>query len=484
MRFRYKVLFINIMLLSLALGAAGYLMIQRNFELARNTQLQNAIVENNILQASVEYELLQVINGNGSYSMNDELTKIGSRVASGLSALSSSFYIKYGDDYAYSYDGHEYKIIDALFENISVGGKNYVMTFEEGRHYIYVTSYSTVNDKAFCVVSKRDISEAYSLMDSQIAFYRMLVLVIVAVGGMLMYGFSVYLTRPLEKLNRITDEIIDGNYDVHMEVRTDDEIGLLTDKFNRMSNSVAEHVDELNDMIHRRDQFVADFTHEIKTPMTTIIGYADTMRSIELSREEQIMALNYIFSEGRRLERMSAKLFELIYLKQHDIELLPVHVTDLSREIVSITEPALNKKNITFATDIEPAVVLGSRELLVNVFINLIDNARKASADDSRISFTGSFKDGDIYEFCVTDNGTGMSKEDAARICDEFYMADKSRSRKEGGAGLGMSLVAMILERHGATLEIESELGKGTVMRVGFVRAETDDGCDEEDYEE
>ena len=83
-----------------------------------------------------------------------------------------------------------------------------------------------------------------------------------------------------------------------------------------MAQAVSDHVDELNDMVHRREQFVADFTHEIKTPMTSIIGYADTMRSLELPREEQIMALGYIFSEGKRLESMSNKLFDLIYLRQ------------------------------------------------------------------------------------------------------------------------------------------------------------------------
>ena len=85
-------------------------------------------------------------------------------------------------------------------------------------------------------------------------------------------------------------------------------------------------------MIQKRDHFVADFTHEIKTPMTAIMGYADTMRSMELPAEEQMMALNYIFSEGKRLENLSTKLFELIYLKQNTIEKHPVHIVDLCRE--------------------------------------------------------------------------------------------------------------------------------------------------------
>lgn len=238
-----------------------------------------------------------------------------------------------------------------------------------------------------------------------------------------------------------------------------------------MAGAVAEHVEELNDMIRRRDQFVADFTHEIKTPMTTIIGYADTMRSMELPREEEIMALSYIFSEGKRLESMSGKLFELIYLKQHDIDKKAIHMTELVSQVVKIVEPAMAKKHIQITSDIEPAVTEGNKELLVTAFVNLMDNARKASLEGKSIELVGRLAEesGDYgYELTVVDHGIGMTEEEAKRICDEFYMVDKSRSRKEGGAGIGMSLVALILEHHGAGLRIESEPGKGTRMHVRF----------------
>lgn len=109
----------------------------------------------------------------------------------------------------------------------------------------------------------------------------------------------------------MAEEIIDGSYETRITVKSQDEVGLLAENFNRMAEAVSEKIGELQGMIRKRDQFVADFTHEIKTPMTSIIGYADTMRSMELPREEQLLALSYIFSEGKRLERMSGKLFDL-----------------------------------------------------------------------------------------------------------------------------------------------------------------------------
>ena len=475
MKFRYKVLIINLVLLSISLGIVGYLMIRKNFELVQDAQMRNAIVENNLVQSSVEYELLQVLNSTGNH-IREDLSDIGTKVAGSMLTTDSFFYIKYADDYAYSGDGKEAQISETLFENLAVGGKNFVVGSSQGHHYIYVSSCSCVNERYLYVITKSEISEAYSLMNRQISYFRLLITIVLMVASVIMYVISCYLTRPLETLNCVTEKIAGGCYDTRANVKTCDEVGQLAGSFNRMAEAVSEHVKELRDIIHRRDQFVADFTHEIKTPMTTIIGYADTMRSMELPRKEQIMSLNYIFSEGKRLEAMSEKLFELIYLKQHEIEQQPIHVEDLAGEIEKIVSPALQKKKITLSVEVEPAVIFGSRELLVTAFVNLVDNARKASVEKSSIALTGcivlreneSGEKVQQYELSVTDHGIGMMKEDVRHICDEFYMVDKSRSRKEGGAGIGMSLVALILDRHGAALGIESALGEGTQMKAIF----------------
>ncbi|MBR1391631.1 MAG: HAMP domain-containing protein [Lachnospiraceae bacterium] len=466
MKFRYKVLFTNLILLSVSLGIVGYLMIQKNFELAKETQMENAFTENNLVQSSVEYELLQILNRT-DYHIREELAEIGGRVSRGMIIVGSSYYIRYDGEYVYSGDGQEALIGAGLFENLDVGRKNYLICQEGTQHYVYVTSYNLVEDKPLSIITKRNITEIYTLMQTQIWYYRAVLASILLVASAMMYLVSVYLTGPLERLNVITEKIAAGEYDTRAVVHSGDEIGRLAKNYNVMAAAVSAHIDQLQDMIHRRDQFVADFTHEIKTPMTTIIGYADTMRSMNLPREEEIMCLNYIFSEGKRLEKLSGKLFELIYLKQHEIEKKSIHVSDMEHEIIRIVAPALARKKIQFLVTVEPAVLWGNRELLVTVFLNLIDNARKASEEGGVIELRGK-KLANGYEMCVADYGVGMSAEEAGHICDEFYMVDKSRTRNEGGAGLGLSLAALILERHGASLLVESQLQKGTTMRVVF----------------
>lgn len=485
MKFRHKILIVNIIVLSLSLGVVGYLMIRRNFDLARETQLKNAIIENNLVQSSVEYELLERINSNKDNRVEESLSEIGERVMDGMISGTSSFYVRYKDQYAYSSDGEEEQIPESLFANLTFGGKNYMICESGGQYFVYITSYSDMDGNALCVVSKQEISDSYSMLKKQIGYFRLLIAGVVLIASVIVYFLCKYLTGPLEKLNRVTERIAEGNYDIHVDVSGTDEVGQLAESIHVMADAVLAHVEELKDMIRRREQFVADFTHEIKTPITTMIACSDMMRSMEIPREEQIQALTYIFSEGKRLEIMSQKLFQLIYLKQHSIEIAAVNTKNLEREILRITTPILEQKKIRLNTDIEPAVIQGDKELLNTVFINLIDNARKASKEGDIIRLKGrsvleEIRESDevkengrraVYELSVTDCGIGMSQEDTAHICDEFYMADKSRSRREGGAGLGLSLSALILQKHGAVLQVESEIGKGTTMKVVFYDA-------------
>lgn len=475
MRFRYKILMVNIILLSVALGIIGFLMIDKNFKLALNTQIRNAVLENNLVQSSVEYELLDIINTNMS-QVSAALDDIGTRVHSGMMSTDSSIYIKYGD--TISYASNEDIIPESLFENLSVGSKNYIITHTDDKYQIFVTSVNQINNKNLCIVTNADISEAYNLMHLQIQYFKILLVIILCVCSVIIFFISTFLTHPIEQLNTITDAFAQGDYSARAEIHQKDEIGQLAVKFNHMAAAVSDHVHELQAMIRRREQFVADFTHEIKTPMTSIIGYADMIRSKELSRERQIMASNYIFSEGKRLENMSMKLFDLIYLDRHEIALNDVYTVQFLQEVKNSMQLTLDLKHLVLELNVTPAVISGDKELLKTAFINLLDNARKASSENSRIELNGKCTPDGQYIFQVVDYGIGMSPEDAQKICDEFYMVDKSRSRKEGGAGLGMSLVSIIIARHHAHLDIQSCLGEGTTISVTFDSYRKEEGID------
>lgn len=467
MRFRYKLLLINIIFLSVALCLTGYLMIQKNFQLALDTQINNAVEENNFIEASVQHIIIsEYSQTNVDYT--DSLADIGSQVHNNLTTTKTNFYILENDHVYYGPDRET--IPEKLLDSASMGNKNYIIVEKSSSYYIYVNSMHIIDDShELSIVTYRDISEVYKMKDTQVRYEQILVILVLAVCSILTYLFSYILTKPMAQLNQISDSFANGDYSIRSTVHTRDEIGMLSDKFNHMADSIEKQIMQLNDMVKQREQFVADFTHEIKTPMTTIIGYADTLRSKELSRENQLMAANYIFSEGKRLEQLSLKLFDLIYLGQHHIKKQPIYTHILGQDICKTVEPSITANNLTLVAEFEEAQIYGDSDLLTTAFINILDNARKASNAPASIEYTG-YIENDNYIFTVTDHGIGIPEEHIKHICDEFYMVDKSRSRQSGGAGLGLSLVAAILHCHDAVMDIESTPNQGTCFKIIFNR--------------
>lgn len=477
MKFRYKVLFINIILLSAIIGTVGFLMIDKNFSLALESQIKNAVEENNIIQSSVEYELLNLLNSD-SKNLATHLADIGTDLTVNMAANQSDIYILYDGSLLYPGVKGVFPYPE-LWQNTEMGEKNYIIVEEDERQYIYTVSCNIVFNKNLNIINRRDITDIFLLLEKQKQYFLILLIFAVLFCSVCLFIISHLLTKPLETLNRVSLSFGQGDYEARAKINTRDEIGALAKTYNDMAQSVSDHVNELQDMLLRQEQFVADFTHEIKTPMTSIIGYADTIRSKSMSQENLILAASYIFHEGKRLEDMSMKLFDLIYTKKHEIELIPLVTAKLIEEVSISVTPSLKANHITLTTDFVNCKIDGEINLLKTAFINLIDNARKASSPDSKIIFHGEItKDG--YRIYVKDFGIGIDKEHLSHICDEFYMVDKSRSRQEGGAGLGLSLAALIFKSHNATMDIESTLGMGTTVYVTFPHFEEIQAPEEE----
>lgn len=224
-------------------------------------------------------------------------------------------------------------------------------------------------------------------------------------------------------------------------------------------------ISNLEDVANRREEFIASFAHELKTPLTAIIGYADMLRSKEMSPKSRFTAAGYIFSEGKRLEALSLKLMDIIVAGKQGFELKVYEVGYFIRSIAAVTVPSLSNDGITLDMRWEPGEIKVEPDLFKTLMINLVDNARKASKKNDTIELYGKAEEGG-YALYVRDHGRGMKKEELSKITEPFYMIDKSRSRAQNGAGLGLALCQRIAELHGTVLEYESELGQGTTVRI------------------
>ncbi len=236
-------------------------------------------------------------------------------------------------------------------------------------------------------------------------------------------------------------------------------------------------IENLENVASRREEFIGSFAHELKTPLTAIIGYADMLRSKDMNPKSRFTAAGYIFSEGKRLEALSLKLMDIIVAGKQDFEPKKFEVGYFIRSIAAVTVPSLSNDGLTLDLRWEPGTIEVELDLFKTLMINLVDNARKASKKGDVIELFGKAEDGG-YALYVRDHGRGMPAEELSRITEPFYMIDKSRSRAQNGAGLGLALCQRIAELHGTRLEYESELGKGTTVRIllkgGAAREEAD----------
>lgn len=323
------------------------------------------------------------------------------------------------------------------------------------------------NTETYQLEMHRLIDEVYEDRNQLYDVYLLTLFFVSVFSVIVLLIFSTHFTRPIRKLSHAVREFADGNYQSRVYVRGNDEVSVLSQDFNQMAVQLTESIHQLEEEARRQDEFTGAFSHELKTPLTSIIGYADMLRSRELSTEETLLSADYIFHQGRRLERLSQKMMELSYIDKQEIIFQKINATELAEQIQKITRHLLKEKEIALTIHVEKGLLWGDPDLLLSLFANLIDNARKACSDRGQIKLTGEAMS-ECYFFSIQDNGKGIPKEEIPKITEPFYMVDKSRARKEGGAGMGMALCKKIIRLHQTEWSILSSLDKGTTIQLFF----------------
>lgn len=279
------------------------------------------------------------------------------------------------------------------------------------------------------------------------------------------YFLAMILTRPLQKLSQVSKQIADGDYSVRVPVHTEDEIGELSVSFNYMTEQLIEKLMKLDQLLKNQEEFMGSFAHEMKTPLTSIIGYADLMRMEALSKEEQKEACGYIYSEGKRLQNLSLKLMKLLVLKNQQFQMKKQDLEPMIQEAVTSMQYRLKEQDILVNLNLKKAICKIEPDLLKSLILNLIDNALKSmnSGGILTVEDRATQEGAKIY---ISDTGCGMPKDEISKITEAFYRIDKSRSRKQGGVGLGLAICKEIVRIHQGEMRFISQQGKGTTVII------------------
>ena len=463
MKFAWKVTLVTLCILMLSTSIASYLLISLSFQSALEREIDMAQEEMQMLRISFE----AVCDARGVTLENapERRRSLERTLAEASYFADRSFRVTTPSG------SHIYSTLDSssdqeLLSQIGPRSSGYVLRREDasGRYLLHCAGPVALPDGSLYMETVRDISRLFNDREIHYQVYRWIVLLVMGAGSLVMFALSYWLTTPIRSLGRVATQLAQGDYSPRARVLGGDEISELAESFNHMADAVEKTVQELEDAARRQEDFTASFVHELKTPLTSIIGYADMLRSGNLPEDMRFKAASYIFSEGKRLENLSLALMSLLVVGHSAADARPVNMRRLCQEAGRICQPAMRAKGLTLSVRAEEGFLRGDAALLQTLLQNLLDNARKA-ADSGQVVLSGKSTEGG-YRVTVADQGRGIPEGELNKITEPFYMVDKSRSRAEGGAGLGLALCKQIAALHGGELRFESREGRGTTVTV------------------
>lgn len=465
MKFLYKIMLWTIITMATAFGISGYFFVNNVFETALDREVDQALDDSNILQFALETAALNIPT---KYDVlqDNAVQEIGSNLE--RSGQGSGRLLRISDEERaalYTSDGftEDVELLQSISEDTVVW-----QVLQQGEHY-YVQTGIMVNalDRNLYLETMEDVTQVFEERAMGFSVYRQVTLVMLLCSAVVMFLICTLLTKPIRLLTGATRRMAAGDYGYRARQVSNDELGQLTQDFNRMANVLEDTIGELRDEVSAREDFIAAFAHELKTPLTAIIGYADLLRSRQLDEEKHFLSSNYIYTEGKRLENMSFRLLDIIVTKREQIEPQPVEA-DLFFQYLEDMFAGNTEQELSIIYD--PGTVYAEVNLMKSVLLNLVDNAFKASSQGGVVEVTG-WNTERGYAFQVKDYGIGIPEEELKKVTEAFYMVDKSRSRSRNGAGLGLALCVQILRLHQSELFIESTVGEGTCISFELPKA-------------
>lgn len=460
MKFAAKMALSMVALLGILLAIGGYFMIDQNYKVA----LQIAVRENGNAQEKQKYALQSALlsaDTQDVFTLDQMVQKAGDALAATSTPTQNTFAVL-TKGYAALTNFLPTGISKAQqFAAVQAGDENTIFYRAQDKTYQLMASRLTVKDEGYSLVSAFDITPLYAARAMQLSLFYKLYAALMLAAALLSVLVSSVLTHPLQALNAASSRIADGAYKERICSKCGDEIGEVSRHFDVMAAAVEEKVHMLELSVQQREDFIGAFTHELKTPMTAMLGYAALLQKNEGTPQMREKAIRYIHSETKRLEILSQKLLMLLQLSDEKIVLAPILLSEIFEKTKQTLQTA-EEIEIVFP-ETHGETVLADRDLIVDLLYNLVQNAMHAKPKDGKVTLTCESAEKSVM-ISVKDSGKGMTSDALTHVTQAFYRADKSRANAENGTGLGLALCAKIAELHGTKLQFESAVDVGTTV--------------------
>lgn len=458
MKFTLKIIISVVAIISIIFSISGIIMIKSNFKHSLEKTISQNIEAHTLERYGMENNIDTNINKKGEISKEQLSIYARSLVYYLENNKKISIYIN--DEKLYS----NIQIDDDTFKNLNNNKEiKYILKDIKNYKYMLVSSSIEINNYKILLISRYDITDVFTERDRQLNYFYKIDIAVILVSAISICILSLFLTKPIIKLNETSKKITQGLYKERIDIKSKDEIGELAKSFNIMIDNIEDKINELELSVKQREEFITNFTHELKNPMTSIIGYADILKSGKYDNDVNLRAANYIFNEAKRLETLAHKLMDLMELSNEHITLESLDIVWFMNNLYKDINDTLGE--IKLELNIEKAYVVADKVLLESCLRNLIDNSKKANPKDKIIRVVGKVEN-NKYKISIIDKGCGIPEEDLPRITESFYMVDKVRAKTNGRSGIGLSICEKIAKLHNSKLEITSKVDEGTSISL------------------
>lgn len=300
---------------------------------------------------------------------------------------------------------------------------------------------------------------AWALLKGMIQMIAIVLAITIILSSLLAYRLARKIVRPLNEIDFEHPQDTKG-------IQEYEELEPLLRKLHSQNRMLQNEMEEREKM---RREFTANVSHELKTPLTSISGFAEIIREGLVKEEDISRFAGKIYTESQRLIRLVEDIIKISQLDDEELELERTHVdlSEIVREVKSTLTPEALKHHIRIILKTEPVQIKGIRQILVEMVYNLCDNAVKYNRDGGEVVIS-LYRVADEAVLCIRDTGIGIPEEEQNRVFERFYRVDKSHSKEVGGTGLGLAIVKHAALYHNAQVSLKSRLGTGTEITVTF----------------
>ncbi len=380
-------------------------------------------------------------------------------------------------NHAAVFDHHSVRVPQVKIRELLDINNSYREFTEGETYYEFAAAASLPDQPPFClvrmVISKERALQHIVSLKLYLKIGLIVLMICVIVSAVIL---GEYITRPLMKLTAGARKIESGNYRYNVKIKQKDEIGTLASSFNNMASMIDMKISELEKanedlkkMDRLKDEFLANTSHELKTPVHGILGLAESMLDGTCGEMNDKAAhmLTMILQSSRRLSKLVNDIVDFSRLKNSDIKLnkTAVDISSMADAVVRIMHSLAGSKNLTLKNEIEPGgfFVNADEERLRQILLNLAENAVKFTESGSVVISASKTETGSC-KIEIADTGIGIPDDKKSLVFDSFYQLDGSASRRYGGTGLGLSITRDLVELHGGSLNFSSSEGEGSVF--------------------